>query len=278
MKKILVPCDFSDSAMQAYTFAMNLAERAKAEVFVLKIIDLPFIYETSLGTTPEYSDPGIIKDLELDARDNFEKMKQQHPRQEKISFTTLRGSVTFAIKQFAEDHHIDLIVMGTRGASGWKEYWIGSNTEKVVRFAPTPVLAIRKAFDLNTIKSIVFPTTLHLDQHDLITRIKDLQAFFSATLHLLLVNTPGNMLRTKDEMDLMEEFARHYKLTQYTRNTRNDFNEPDGIINFAHEVKADMIAMGTNGRRGVAHLFMGSVAEDVVNRVDCPIWTYVVRK
>jgi hypothetical protein len=86
------------------------------------------------------------------------------------------------------------------------------------------------------------------------------------------------MLRTKDEMDLMEEFARHYKLTQYTRNTRNDFNEPDGIINFAHEVKADMIAMGTNGRRGVAHLFMGSVAEDVVNRVDCPIWTYVVRK
>jgi hypothetical protein len=79
-------------------------------------------------------------------------------------------------------------------------------------------------------------------------------------------------------MDMMEEFARHYALSNYTLNTRNDFSEQDGIINFAHEIKADMITMGTHGRRGLAHLFMGSVTEDVVNHVDCPIWTYVIKK
>ena len=278
MKKILVPCDFSESAIQAYEFAMNLAAQSNAEVFVLKVIDLPFIYETSLGTTPEYFDPGIFKDLEEDAKKKFEELKSKHPQKEMVTFTAIRGAVTFTINQFAQDHQIDLIVMGTTGACGLKEYWIGSNTEKVVRFSHAPVLAVRKSFDVSEIKNIVFPTTLHLDQNDLVSQIKDLQLFFSAKLHLLLVNTPNNMLRTKDEIDLMEEFAKHYKLSNYTLSTRNDFNEHDGIINFAHEIKADMIAMGTHGRKGLAHLFMGSVTEDLVNHVDCPIWSYLVKK
>jgi len=277
MKKILVPCDFSESSIQAYEFALNLAEKAHAEVFVLKVIDLPFMYETSFGPTPEYVDPSTLKYLEEDAINKFESIKSRFARKDKVTFNILRGSVTFMLQRYAEDNKIDLIVMGTRGASGWKEYWIGSNTEKVVRYSPVPVLAIRKSFDLSKIKNIVFPTTLHLDQNELISRVKELQFFFSATLHLLLVNTPGNMLRTKEEMDLMEEFARHYNLSHYTLNTRNDFSEQDGIINFTHEIKADMIAMGTHGRRGLAHLFMGSVTEDVVNHVDCPIWTFSVR-
>ncbi len=278
MKKILVPCDFSDTALQAYDFAMNLATEANAEVIVLKVFDLPFLYETTFGATPQYFDTGVLKDIEADAVINFEKMKIRHSRKEMVSFTTLRGAVTFTINQFAEEHKIDLIVMGTQGATGLKEYWIGSNTEKVVRYAKVPVLAIRKSFDVSRIRNIVFPTTLQLDQKDLIMHIKELQRFFSAKLHLLMVNTPGNMMRSTDEMDLMEEFARHYALTDYTLNTRNDFSEQDGIINFEHEMKADMIAMGTHGRRGLAHLFMGSVTEDVVNHVDCPIWTYVFRR
>lgn len=278
MKKILVPCDFSDTAIQAYDFAMNLATKANAEVIVLKVFDLPFLYETTFGATPQYFDTGVLKDIESEAVINFEKMKARHSRKEMVSFTTLRGAVTFTINQFADEHKIDLIVMGTQGATGLKEYWIGSNTEKVVRYAKVPVLAIRKSFDVTRIRNIVFPTTLQLDQKDLIMHIKELQRFFSAKLHLLMVNTPGNMMRSTDEMDLMEEFARHYALSDYTLNTRNDFSEQDGIINFAHEIKADMIAMGTHGRRGLAHLFMGSVTEDVVNHIDCPIWTYVFKK
>ncbi len=160
MKKILVPCDFSESSLHAYEFALNLAEKAHAEVFVLKIIDLPFMYETSFGATPEYVDPSTLKYLEEDAINKFETIKSRYARKDKVTFSILRGSVTFMVQRFAEDHKIDLIVMGTRGASGLKEYWIGSNTEKVVRYSPVPVLAIRKSFDISKIKNIVFPTTL----------------------------------------------------------------------------------------------------------------------
>jgi nucleotide-binding universal stress UspA family protein len=163
--------------------------------------------------------------------------------------------------------------MGTRGASGLEEYLIGSNTEKIVRFSPVPVFAIRKAPDIKNITNIVFPTTLELKQWPLVDEIKKLQRFFGGRLHLLLINTPYNLQRSADENKKMEAFAAHYELENYTINIRNDFREPNGIMGFASEIKADLIVMGTHGRRGLAHLFAGSIAEDIVNHMDCPIWT-----
>ncbi len=278
MKKILVPCDFSAPAMEAYRFAMNIAEESSGEVFVLKVIDLPYSYETTFGTPTYHFHPSLLKELEDDAKASFEKLKTYHSRKEKVTFSVLQGPVTFTIQQFIEDHAIDLVVMGTHGSSGWAQYWFGSNTEKIVRFSPVPVLAVNKAIDLSSIRNIVVPSTLQLDQTELMSKIKELQNFFNATINLLMVNTPYNMMRTKDEMDQMREFALHYKLKDYTLNLRNDFHEDEGIINFAKEIKADLIAMGTHSRKGFAHLFVGSVTEDVVNQIPCPIWTYSMHK
>jgi nucleotide-binding universal stress UspA family protein len=277
MKRILVPCDFSEPALEAYHFATNIAAKAHAEVFVLKVIDLPFAYETAFGAVPYSFDPAIIKEIMDGAKNDFERMKESYPSQEQVEFTTLQGPVTPTILTFMSENKIDLVIMGTHGASGWTKLLIGSNTEKMVRLSKMPVLAVRKSFELNAIRNIAFPTTLELDQPHFVNEVKELQSFFSATLHLLLVNTPYNMRRTVDETERMEEFAKHYKLANYTLNTRNDFNEQDGIINFVHETKADLIAMGTHGRRGLAHLFTGSVTEAVVNRVTCPIWACSIK-
>jgi nucleotide-binding universal stress UspA family protein len=277
MKRILVPCDFSEPALEAYHFAMNIAAQANAEVFVVKVIDLPFAYETAFGAVPYSFSPEIIAEIEERAKGDFDKMKAAHPRKEQVYFTAFQGPVTSTILSFIAEKDIDLVVMGTHGTSGWTEFFIGSNTEKIVRMSKVPVLAIRKSFEPSSIKNIVFPTTLELDQVHLINQVKELQSLFSAKLHLLLVNTPYNLRRTIDEMKSMEEYATFYKLNNYTLNTRNDFHEQDGIVNFTHEIKADMIAMGTHGRRGLAHLFAGSVTEAVVRHVNCPIWTCSIK-
>jgi nucleotide-binding universal stress UspA family protein len=49
------------------------------------------------------------------------------------------------------------------------------------------------------------------------------------------------------------------------------------VINFAHSIDADMIAMGTHGRKGLAHILSGSLTEDVVNHVECPTWSYTIK-
>jgi nucleotide-binding universal stress UspA family protein len=62
-------------------------------------------------------------------------------------------------------------------------------------------------------------------------------------------------------------------IKDYTLNVVNDTYEESGIIEFTHMIKADMIALGTHGRTGISHTLSGSVAEDVANHVDCPVWT-----
>ncbi len=277
MKSLLVPCDFSPESRQAYAFALQVAARTGGRVFVVKAVDLPVMYESALGAAPYYFDPTLIRELKEDARVQFDKLKADHPTTVPVEFSVQEGPVTPTLRQAIADHQIDQVIMGTTGASGMEEYLIGSNTEKIVRFSPVPVFAIRKNVPLESIRNIVFPTTLEA-QPELVRRIQELQAFFSATLHLLLINTPHNLLRTVDEDERMKAFATKHGFTNYTLQTRNEFREPQGIQAFAREIKADLIAMGTHGRRGLAHFFAGSIAEKVVNHVDCPIWTFSTHK
>ncbi len=275
MKRILVPCDFSDPSIQAFKFAIEIAEKSNGQVMLLHIVEVPVMHDTMIMPVLDF-EMSFFKDLKAKAEKHFAKMKIKYAKEGvKINSLVALGPIQKTIERIAEEKKADLIIMGTHGTTGLLDSFIGSNTEKVVRFSAVPVIATHQLAKLSKIKNIVFPTTLHQNQGPLIRQVKKLQLFFSATLHLLVVNTPGNMKRTPDEKQLMEAYAKHYKLVDYTINTRNDFTVESGIINFAHEIKADMIAMGTHGRKGLSHLFLGSIAESVVNHIDCPTWTYI---
>jgi nucleotide-binding universal stress UspA family protein len=279
VKKILVPCDFSEPAQQAYKFALALATASGGEVWVMKAVDLPVMYESAFGVQPYVVDQRLLKELEDSAHTSFLRLKEMFPENAvPVTFKVEFGPVTHSIRQFIADKEIDLVVMGTHGAAGWKEYVIGSNTERIVRFSTVPVIAIRQAPEIEEVKNIVFATTLDLHQNQLVTRVKEMQDFFGATLHVLHINTPTNFKRGPETKVALEEYAKHYKLHQYTLQVRNDVYEMDGIISFAQEMEADLVAMATHGRRGLWHALAGSIAEDVVNHIDCPIWTYSLRE
>ena len=110
-----------------------------------------------------------------------------------------------------------------------------------------------------------------------IKEVKELQDFFDATLHVLFVNTPARFRTDSQTKQLMSDFAKRFMLKNFTSNVFNDISEEDGIRNFANQVKADIIAMRTHGRRGISHLATGSIAEDVVNHIDCAIWSHVIK-
>jgi nucleotide-binding universal stress UspA family protein len=280
MKKILVPCDFSQPSKEAYKFALELALISKAEIFVVHAIQLPFMYETAFGIQPYPVDPELMKKMEDQATQAFQKMKQTYhpPVAITVHFQILYDFVLPSVRNFIQEKAIDLVIMGTHGASGLEEFFIGSNTEKIVRFSPVPVIAIRRARTYGAIQNIVFPSSLELNQSDLVEHIIKLQEFFQAKLHIITINTPENFQTDTEAHEKMQDFANHYKLKNYTLNFRNNFSERDGILFFAEEIKADMIAMATHSRKGLKHFFMGSIAESVVNHLDRPVWTYSIKK
>ncbi len=278
MKSILVPADFSWPSQQAYKFAMDIASVNQGEVFVLKVIDPPIIFETEFDVIPYSFEPALLKEIENEAKKNFDKMRNMFAKVTcPVSFHVNHGPVIPTIRRFIDDNKIDLVVMGTHGVSGLKEFFVGSNTEKIVRFSPVPVFAIRKAPTISSVRNIVFPSTLDLGQMELINKVKALQDFFHARLNIVFVNTPVNFKRGIEVEEAFRKFEKQYQLKNCTLNIRNELYEVDGIMGYAQEIKADMIAMATHGRRGLAHLLAGSVAEDTVNRVDCPVWTFSIR-
>lgn len=278
MKKILVPSDFSPAAQQAYTFALDLAKKTNAEIYVVHAFFTPFMYDAYSVAPPTWLTPEIWQRFEEEAREKFNKMKSAHSRQNDITFRVIEGPTTQVILDFIDKEDIDMVVMGTHGSSGFDEYVFGSTTEKIVRFSKVPVFAIRKAVNIGSIDNIVFPTNGALDQDKFIVRLKELQKMFDAKLHILYVTTPYHTRGNREMRIKLEDLAKRYDLKNYSVNIRTEFTEEAGIIDFTDEINADIVAMPTHGRRGLAHLFVGSIAENTLNHISCPIWTYTLRK
>lgn len=259
--------------------AVDIASKTYGTVTVLHVIYLPAMYNPNFTGDAIDFNPGLLISLEDDAKKAFEVMKKEYGRGIKMDLQLVCGEIIGSIKRISEEKKIDLVVMGTSGASGLQETLIGSNTEKVVRFSEIPVLTVREARDINSIRNILLPTTGLLDQTDFMANVKQLQDILKATLHILLINTPANFRSDAAGREMLEEFVKHYHLKDYQLHFKNYRSEEEGIIDFTSSTPVDMIVMATHARRGLAHLFSGSVTEDVVNHIqNTPVWTYSIRK
>lgn len=275
MKNILVPVDFSETSIEAFKFAINIGRKSGGKITVLHAVDLPVMTYGASIDMPVYTyDFGLLNDLKASALSRYQKMHSQFGGGFKdIKILIEQGPAFPVIRNSIRNKRYDLVVMGTHGASGLREFFVGSNTEKVVRFSKAPVFAIRKSIPTASIKNLVFPTSLETGQSDFIYHLKLIQRFFKARLHLLYLNTPFNFVRDNE----VQSFVKQHKLTNCTINIRHDRYERDGILSFIKEIKADLLAMPTHARKGFAHLIYGSITEDVVNHVECPIWTYALK-
>jgi len=273
MNKILVPCDFSNTAMQAFRFACELATKSKSEIFLLHVVEMPVLPYSRFVPVQAY-EKNFMKGIKEKVNKSFEGMKAKWGGKTKISLSVEAGSVSSSIQKFASRKKIDLIVIGTHGASGFKEYMIGSNAAKVVRQSSVPVIAVKKAMKVSAIKDIIYPTTFEPASKELISSIKELQKLFNAQLHILYVNTLTRFSTDLITGSRLDEFVKKNHFKKYTANIFNDMEEEKGIANFSSFFKNKIIVMSTHGRTGLGHLLMRSIAEDVVNHIDCPIWTY----
>lgn len=277
MKKILVPCDFSRPAINAFRYACDLAAKAKATVHVINVIELPVLHDTVLMPVLSF-EAALMEEMKEKTEKQFSKLKEKYKVEGVRIVSGLEfGPVSKSILDYTGKHRIDLIVMGSHGASGLREVVIGSNAEKLVRKSPVPVLVV-KSYSKGAVRNIVFPNTLDTEhQDDLVARVKELQDFFKARLHIVHINTPLNFTADDVTYARLKAFAKQYNFRNHTLNVYNHSDGEEGILHFTDKVKGDLIALGTHGRKGLAHLINGSLAEDVANHTDRLIWTYSIK-
>jgi nucleotide-binding universal stress UspA family protein len=166
--------------------------------------------------------------------------------------------------------------MGSHGASGVKEMFVGSNAEKVVRNANVPVLVIKEEKQDFKIDNFVFASDFSVEIKKPFENVARFANEFGATLHLVNVNTPNNFRSTRTAQNLMDNFISQFKVDNYQTHIYNDVNIEAGVLHLANDIKADLIGMCTHGRKGLAHFLNGSISESLVNHAQRPVMTFKI--
>ncbi|UNY99276.1 universal stress protein [Zhouia spongiae] len=270
MKRILVPTDFSKESEYALKIGAHLALKNNATLYLLHLLELPL----HLATSPAGELPEAFFFIKL-AQQKIDDLKTRTFLQNiKVEKIIEAGSTHIGINNAIADHEIDFIVMGSSGTSGIEEFFIGSNTEKVVRTSTVPVLIIKNKLSKLKTDSFVYACDFAPDAFEAYKKAVTFGNSTNATLHLVYVNTPNQFVRTTEIENKIAVFTNQVRPEKFTVNIYNDLTVEDGILNFSKEIDADLIGISTHGRKGIAHFFNGSITEDLANHALRPVITF----
>lgn len=189
MQRILVPTDFSNNALKAVGYAAEIAKKSGA------IISLLHVIEPTLNMATMQSDSSgkkMLKDRTAKLNLSLESIAAVYPHV-KVKPHLTGGAVVSSILKYAEKENMDMIVMGTKGATGIKKIFIGSVTAGVIGKTKIPVLTVPVSYETEEPDAIVFATNQFEKTKGLLNKIVAISKFFSSVIHVVVFkNIDGN--------------------------------------------------------------------------------------
>lgn len=276
MNKILVPTDFSAKAENALKVAAQIAKKFESEIFLLHMLELPLDLIDPSRPSSSGNLPEAIFFMKLAHQKFSNVMKKEYLQGIKVHETVEFHQAFEGIMEISKKHDCDAIIMGSGGADGLKEIFIGSNTEKVVRHSEIPVLVIKKEISIFEVKKFVFATGLDQETIPTFKKAMDFAHKLNAKVELVMVNTPGNFITTRDIDLKLETYTEGIPNSDFHFSVYNDVSIETGILNYGNKIDADLIGISTHGRQGLAHFINGSLSEDLVNHSKIPIVTFKI--
>lgn len=289
---ILFPTDFSNVAEGAFAHAAHLALRYHATIHVFNV-EAPDSADTPnpmdfLPGEPADEAPG---DGEAVQRVNVQTATQERGTVPVIYAQTDSASPADAIVDYATEEEIDLVVMGTHGRKGVDRLLSGSVSEQVVRTAPCPVFTVMPSDEpsgVPTIARVLAPVDLSDQSETVMKHAAALSDAYAAPLDLLHVveeaaypNAYGLDPLTPSLPNVQDRAREALETLAGELELRTDpvnihvlaGHAARDIVEFADKHEADLIVMATHGRTGLKRFLIGSVAEKVVRRAPCPVFT-----
>lgn len=274
MKRILVPTDFSEHAEYALRVAAQIARENDSEIILLHMLELPHQAGDAIGSGHNIPEIMFFKNAAINNLDEL--MDADYLKGITVSEVIQFDKAFEGVLKITKKNNVDFIVMGSHGANGFQEMFIGSNTEKVVRLSDVPVLVIKNKTDDFKISNFVFASDFSNEIKKPFKKVVEIAKAFNSHINLVMVNTPNSFRPTHLAEEIMAGFIREYNYPNHSLHIYNDVNVEKGIINFSNGVNADLIGMCTHGRTGLAHFFNGSISEDIVNHTVKPIITFKI--
>ncbi|GAL64733.1 universal stress protein [Algibacter lectus] len=274
MKKIIVPVDFSEHSEYALKTAAKLAKKHDAEVLALHMLEMS---TEALSVSDELLGQKAVFFMKLAEKKFNDFLDKDYLEGVKITPIIKHLKVFSEVNDVAKQHDADIIVMGSHGANGFEEMFIGSNTERVVRSSEIPVLVVKS--NVANINFDVVALACDFSEESIESYHHTMEMFqdIASKIYLVHVNLPNEKFSSTAQLEKMAVnfFTKADKHLRSLENVRyvSDYTVDDGIVNFSNKHNVDLIVMPTHGRKGLARFFKGSVGEEVVNHSPIPVLT-----
>ncbi len=275
IKKIVCPIDFSETSLKALNHAIDLSKAAHAEIILIHVV------ESILSSTDsEYYT--IVRSLEYEnAVTDESKQLMRNLVEEKNENGTIKmtevvvtGKPYEEILKLSKDIHADVIVMGTHGISGLREFMMGSNTYRVVKEAECPVLSVQPQTSNIGFRKILMPFNDQPHSREKVNYAIKIASLYDATLYVLGINFENDeedyeriLLEARQIKSIAEKNG-----VECIINVVSESYQADPIIKHAMEINADLIVEMTGMERlSVADYFEEPLAEQMVNHSPIPV-------
>ena len=276
MKQILFPTDFSEAANTAFVYALRFADSFNAELVVLHVYDLPIVETPPM---PE-STAEIFDIVEMNQFESFrEQLPELHQIAERKGLGHVRlrnmllyGDLIYNINKVCNDEEIDMIVMGTRGASGLKETFLGSATASVMANAKVPVLGIPADAEYHPIKNIVFTTQYKDKDNHALRHTLEIARKFGAAAHCLYIKGDEDPEDIEERINEWKIFYKDEMLDFYNIDGSGDLEQT--IFDFIEKHKVDLLVMRTHRRGFFEGLFHRSLTKKLAYHTKVPLLVF----
>lgn len=269
MKKVLFPTDFSDTASNAYGIAASFARAYQAELVLLHIVEPP---AKALRFVTEYNDELSIRE----SRKIADAFIAANPLENvDVSRMVKIGKPFKMIAEAAFEIDPVVVVMGTHGASGFSEEFIGSNTRRVLKLAACPVVSVPENMTKASASHILVPLDLSHPVKENFEFGLGICKQFGAQMRILSVMAPGS---TESQWKELEEKLNTWVDRAKTQGvqavgeivTTSEYI-PEVILTYAKENDFGMICMMTIRDHGIKEFVMGSTAKKIIHRATVPV-------
>jgi len=271
MKKILLPTDFSENAYNAIQYAVQLFSGEECAFYLLNtytpiLYDNEYlIYSSTQPTLTEIYKNNSLKGLNRVLRKIKKNFPDEKHEYHKISSFNM---LTDEMKEQVKEKEIDLVVMGTQGATGADEILFGTHTVQAIKKTKCPLLAIPSHFEYKPPKNILFPTDYESDLPKLLDILKDIATNATSNIHILHVYFGAAL---SDEQEKRKKaLAQAFKNNTHHFYSIEEKSVPQAIYDFQEDNPVDMLVMINNKHSFFENLLFRPVINEIGFHVKVP--------
>lgn len=279
MKSILIPTDFSETANNAFLYALHLANNMELKVFVLYAY-MPPILSATHGGQPEMLQ-SAYEEMELSKfqtfKENVTTLKsiaaENNFNTDNVIFLFEEGGLVNSIKKTIEKEDVYAIVMGTTGASGFSKALIGSNTVDVIKQIKRPVLAVPTSAKFKPTKKIAFTTLFRDEDKAALQEIVNISEKIPFEIYCINVLSDPNYIN--DVLIKSEEWAKIYENAKLEFVFLEKNGTVENTINkFLEENNIDLLSVVKRNKSFIDRLLKSSLSNKFVFHSHIPTWVF----